>query len=712
MHILYLTHDLNDPSTARRVAMLRAGGAEVSVIGFSRAKQASPIHGCPTFMLGRTYAARFIHRLLMVPVGLWRIRRHKALVAGADLILARNLETLALAYVACRFGTGRKPIVYEVLDIHRLLLREDWLGQAMRWVEARLCRRVGMLLTSSPAFVREYYEKRTRIRVPYRVTENKVFGTLPSKTVTMRPAPPPWTIGWFGVIRCRKSFELLRTLVTQAPGRARVVIRGRVAYDQIPDFDEIIAQTPGMIFFGPYQSPVDLEKIYGEVHFAWVVDWFEEGKNSNWLLPYRMYDSGLYGVVPLALEGVETSRYLKNLGIGVHLPVEAPGEALATFLNGLNSVAYTQMVEHITRIPQSQWVMNEAECRELIADFKTLIPKYRQAVYHEFVPEDAPLLVVVPCLNEVNTIGSLITYLLAEAQITPMRIVIVDGGSRDGTVALVETLCQTHPELQLLHNPKRIQSAAVNLAVRRFGHAHRYLVRIDAHAHYPTGYIKTLLNEARMTGADSVVVSMNTIGRQGFERAVAAIQNSALGNGGSAHRNRVTIGRYVEHGHHALMRLIAFQSVGGYDESFSHNEDAELDARLTLAGYKLWLTAKTSLDYYPRSTLRTLFRQYLNYGSGRVRNLLRHRNIPRVRQLFPVLVAPAIVLALISPFYPLAAIPLAIWCITCLVYGIWLALKAREPGISLSGAAAIVMHSAWSMGFWQGLIHHLRKRRV
>ena len=39
-------------------------------------------------------------------------------------------------------------------------------------------------------------------------------------------------------------------------------------------------------------------------------------------------------------------------------------------------------------------------------------------------------------------------------------------------------------------------------------------------------------------------------------------------------------GHWADHGHHALMRISAFRAVGGYDESFSHNEDAELDYRL------------------------------------------------------------------------------------------------------------------------------------
>src|SRR3984885_13297203 len=92
-----------------------------------------------------------------------------------------------------------------------------------------------------------------------------------------------------------------------------------------------------------------------------------------------------------------------------------------------------------------------------------------------------------------------------------------------------------------------------------------------------------------------------------IQKAAAATQNSLLGNGGSAHRREGKGGRWVDHGHHALIRLESFRAVGGYDESFPQNEDAELDHRLANSGYKIWLTSQTSLTYYPRSSPSRLF---------------------------------------------------------------------------------------------------------
>ena len=273
----------------------------------------------------------------------------------------------------------------------------------------------------------------------------------------------------------------------------------------------------------------------------------------------------------------------------------------------------------------------------------------------------ARILVVIPCLNEEKHLEQLVRELVANTRELDLRVVIVDGRSADKTAEIAQRLAAENPRVLYLFNIKRIQSAAINLAIAKFGDTADYLIRLDAHAVYPADFCSVLLSEEQATGAASVVVPMNTIGREPFQRAVAAAQNSKLGNGGSAHRNVTGPGRFVDHGHHALMRIDAFRAVGGYDETFSHNEDAELDIRLQQAGHKVWLTGKTALDYIPRSTPTSLFIQYMHFGQGRARNILKHALRPKLRQMLPAAVLPAAILFLLSPLVSIAALPLLIW---------------------------------------------------
>lgn len=313
--------------------------------------------------------------------------------------------------------------------------------------------------------------------------------------------------------------------------------------------------------------------------------------------------------------------------------------------------------------------------------------------------QDARTLLVIPCLNEAATIEPLLRKLHAQRGAMDMLIVVADGGSRDGTPEIVSSLTSEIPDLLLLANAKRIQSAAINLAVDRFGEDRDYLIRIDAHGDYPDDYCRTLIEEAIEMNADSVVVGMETVGFGPFQKATAIAQNSKLGNGGSKHRAGGG-GEWVDHGHHALMRIEAFRSVGGYDENFSHNEDAELDFRLRAAGFRIWMTGKTYMTYYPRASASALFKQYLAYGRGRAKNLMKHRSVPKLRQAIPLAVAPVVVGAVLALIYWWAAVPLVIWAAACLGYGFWMAVGQKNPYGPLASLSAMIMHFAWSAGFW------------
>jgi len=319
-------------------------------------------------------------------------------------------------------------------------------------------------------------------------------------------------------------------------------------------------------------------------------------------------------------------------------------------------------------------------------------------------------MVVIPCLNEAEHIEALIAGLAPSAERLDLKVVVVDGGSSDGTQEIVNRIAATDGRVALLPNPKKIQSAAINLAVERFGEEFGSFIRVDAHGGYPADYCDRLLEEAEATGADSVVVSMVTEGRGAFQKATAIAQNSVLGNGGSLHR-KGTKGHWTDHGHHAFMRVEAFRAVNGYDESFSHNEDAELDYRLRAAGCRIWMTDKTCMVYYPRTSVAALFRQYLGYGRGRAKNILKHHAVPKLRQMIPLAVAPIVVGASLALLNWAALVPAGLWAGACLGYGVWMAVGQRNPYGPLVAVSAMVMHLAWSAGFWLQLLE-FRKREV
>ena len=311
------------------------------------------------------------------------------------------------------------------------------------------------------------------------------------------------------------------------------------------------------------------------------------------------------------------------------------------------------------------------------------------------------ILVVVPALNEARHIVGCLESLLCDDP--DLAVIVADGGSTDQTRALVAGLVPQYPNLRVMDNPGRLQSAGINRAVELCaGPEHRVLVRCDAHAGYPAGFVMAVAATMDLQGAASVVVPMDSIGQTGFACAAAWIVDTPLGSGGSAHRGRRGGGHRsgpVDHGHHAGMSLDWFRRIGGYDPGFSHNEDAEYDHRLRLAGGLIWMQSDIWLDYVMRPTFRALARQYWHYGRGRARTVLKHRMRPRLRQLIPAVNLVGMVLALgVAVVWPWTLLwPLAY----LLALGLVSLAGMRAKGLDglWAGPALFAMHNFWAAGF-------------
>ncbi len=139
LKILYLAQDLADPAVRRRVLMLKAGGARVTLAGFRRGANAlAAIEGIDPIELGTTRDGRFVQRITAIAKACLSLPAKLRAVDRPDVIIARNLDMLAIANKAVGMFVGAVPVVYECLDIHRLLLRGDMAGRALRSSEAYL----------------------------------------------------------------------------------------------------------------------------------------------------------------------------------------------------------------------------------------------------------------------------------------------------------------------------------------------------------------------------------------------------------------------------------------------------------------------------------------------------------------------------------------------------------------------------------------------
>jgi len=311
------------------------------------------------------------------------------------------------------------------------------------------------------------------------------------------------------------------------------------------------------------------------------------------------------------------------------------------------------------------------------------------------------VLAVIPALNEAAHIERCIRSLMSgDPWLQQVPLIVADGGSTDGTVEIVKRLMPEYSNLHLIHNKNRLQAAAMNLAIAKCaGENTRYVVRCDAHSIFPAGFIRSVVNSLARTGAASVVIPMDAKGETCFQKANAWIVDTPLGSGGSAHRGGKQSG-YVDHGHHAGFDLSVFRSVGGYDEGFSHNEDAEYDERVTQAGGRIFLDATIRKVYFPRSSVPALARQYYNYGKGRARTIRKHGKRPKMRQMLPVLaLLGSLAGLLVSPFLPIGLLLPVGYLLILASASVFMFLSKKSLCGLLTGVASGTMHMSWAAGF-------------
>jgi hypothetical protein len=367
MDIAYFAHELEDPTVRKRIEMLTAGGARVALLGFERGRHASASSGPAPHVLGRTAGGRLVSRIGSVLLAAPRAWRLRALWSRADAILARNLEMLAVVVALASVMGLKARVVYECLDIHRLMLSQSGAGRLLRAIERACLGRTALVVTSSPAFEARYFRAVQRFGGKALLMENKVLALDEPPSAAARPAPsgPPWRIAWCGVLRCRKSLGLLAALAGELGGRVEVELWGAPALDQIPDFHEIVQGAEHLVFKGAY-ARADLPRIYAGADFVWAIDYYEAGGNSDWLLPNRLYEGLRFGAVPIAVAGVETARWLEARGVGVVLaePLEASLREL--FLTA-TSERVAALAAAASALDRSATTVTLAECRALTA---------------------------------------------------------------------------------------------------------------------------------------------------------------------------------------------------------------------------------------------------------------------------------------------------------------------------------------------------------
>lgn len=212
---------------------------------------------------------------------------------------------------------------------------------------------------------------------------------------------------------------------------------------------------------------------------------------------------------------------------------------------------------------------------------------------------------IATVLNEGESIHRLMES-IQEQTLPPDEIVIVDGGSRDETVAILRGYRRQLP-LRVLVEPGCGISAGRNRAIAA---AQGEIIAVtDAGVRLNADWLERITAPLLADrGLDVVGGFFRAAPRTAFEAALGAATLPLV--------DEIDPAAFLPSSRSIAFRKAASEAVGGYPEWLDYCEDLIFDLRLRAAGRRFAFARQAVVHFQPRPSLRQFYRQYFLYARG------------------------------------------------------------------------------------------------
>jgi len=364
MEILFLLPVLSEARCHKRIRELKKFGVSPKILAFERYYFKGKTITDWNQSLGTLQHGKYYKRLIPLLKSIFKIR---SVVKVTNVVYAFGLDMLLLGWVAT-FGL-RKPIklIYEVADIHFMLTRGGVTSRFLQWLERFLLKRISLLVVTSDTYVTGYYQNILGVKdLRYTVIENKIedIKSIKQKDSNLQRAsflPDILRIGYFGVLRCRRTWHILKKIAEDGEGRVQIYIRGIPI--GLENFEREAKETPNMEYGGPYVSPDDLPGIYEQVDLIWACYTYQGSKIGNWCWARtnRFYESCFMKKPMLTQLGSEDGRVVEKLDLGMCVDLGVVEKTVTQVLN-ITKGDLDRWQENLAKLPEEVYMYtNEHE---------------------------------------------------------------------------------------------------------------------------------------------------------------------------------------------------------------------------------------------------------------------------------------------------------------------------------------------------------------
>lgn len=286
------------------------------------------------------------------------------------------------------------------------------------------------------------------------------------------------------------------------------------------------------------------------------------------------------------------------------------------------------------------------------------------------------------------------------------EVIVVDGNSTDKTREIVR---KYHVNLIIDREGGLAHSRNIGIKNAKGD----YIASTDADCVVKEDWLKILVDSIQEAPEDVVAVGgPNLIFDMDppFSKVIGYTQQTFFASGGAPQSYRINDRKYVLGipNCNVLYKKDKLLEVGGFDNSLSIGEDAEINSRLTKSGYKyLYLPDAIVWHHQPDSLKKFITKMYL-YGEAMAK-LVRMRKVIRWYSFLPTFAMFALLVA-----YPLFIVfPSVIYVYLCgiVIYLIGLGISAVQVGQRYRSIRALliflllpIQHFSYGVGFLKGIL--------
>jgi succinoglycan biosynthesis protein ExoA len=304
---------------------------------------------------------------------------------------------------------------------------------------------------------------------------------------------------------------------------------------------------------------------------------------------------------------------------------------------------------------------------------------------------------ICPVYNEQEYIDSIIKFFISSS-IIEKELFLIDGGSTDNTIQIIKEKIKNYPNVYLLQNENKYVPFALNMGIKLS--KGNPIIRLDAHTEYFDDYIEKIIQVLNETNADIVGGPMIKVGKNIFQKAVAFCTSSKLGIGNSK-IHQIDYEGPSDHVYLGAWKRELFEEIGYFDERFIRNQDDEFHYRAKSLKKKIILSSEIKSKYYPRNSIRSLFKQYFQYGLFKPLVLKKIKTETKLRHFIPSLF---VLYVLTTPIWSVNIFFSVVFFLYFVLVSIFM-IKSRLPLRSRTFCYIIypTIHLAYGLGFLIGL---------